>query len=249
MSLQLTDVDSNVYTIPKADFVGGFVSEVRSKLVELAFSHGGKDIGDGKVRPRGIRVRSVVTGVDAATFQTNRDNFFKAMAKINQTFAYKSGRYIKVNAIRVRSDKFIIGDKKAVSEIELICGDPFWYADSLTTESTWTVTSSPDTKVVANTGNVECLPIIEITASESLSGGVTLENQTDGNVSFSYVDPSFSTGKKLTVDCVAGTVDLDGTNTIQYFSGQFLRLVAGNNTLEYTGGDCAIVIKHRDRWL
>ncbi len=76
-----------------------------------------------------------------------------------------------------------------------------------------------------------------------------MKNETDGDKSFTYTDPNFTTGKKLTVDCVDGSVDLDGSNTIQYFAGYPLRLLAGNNTLEYTGGNCSIVVKHRDRWL
>ena len=216
MSLQLTDADSNVYTIPRADFVGGFEAQVRVQLLELAFAHGARDIGDNRVNPRTIRIRSVVTGADAAAFQTNRNDFFKAMAKASQTFAYKAGRYINVNAIRV-SDRFIIGDLKAESEIELTCGDPFWYSTTLTTESTWNVTGSPDTKQHTNSGNVDVFPVIEITAAADLSAGITFKNQTDGNALFTYGDSNFTSGTKLTVDCQAGTVGLDAVTTMSPF--------------------------------
>lgn len=245
----LTDQDSVQYTMPQANFIGGFLSTVKRKMQNLAFAHGAKDLGDKKLSSRSIRIRSIVTGADAAAYQTAWDNFMQAMAKPNQTFAYKTGRYINVDSINVRSHSFIIGDLKAQAEIELFCGDPFWYSDNLTTESTWTVTSSPDTEAFTNSGNIDVCPIIEITANADLGSGIQLKNQTDGNVLFSYGDSAFTSGKKLIVNCQNGTVDLDGINTIRFFSGQFLKLLAGANTLEYTGGNCSIVIKHRDRWL
>lgn len=249
MSMILTDEDSVQYTVPQADFIGGFRSTVKRNMQNLAFAHGARDLGDHKLDSRRIRIRSIIVGADAAAYQAAWDAFMKAMAKPNQTFAYKTGRYIKVDSIDVRSHSFIIGDLKAKAEIELFCGDPFWYDDDLTTESTWTVTSSPDTETFTNSGNIEVFPIIEITANADLGTGIELENQTDDNALFTYIDSNFTSGKKLTIDCSNGTVELDGVNTIRFFAGEFLRLLAGTNTLEYTGGDCSIVIKHRDRWL
>lgn len=249
MAFTLTDEDSNQYTILNPDFVDGFTTSIKRNIVSIAFAHGGRDIGDQKLAPRTLRVKSVITGSDAADYQTKWDSFMAAMAKPNQTFAYKAGRYINVDSIDVRSHAFIIGDLAAIAEFDLYCADPFWYADSETTESTWTVTSSPDTDSYTNTGNVEVFPTIEITASADLGSGIELKNQTDDNTLFTYTDSSFTSGKKLTVNCKLGTVNLDGTNTIRFFEGQFLRLLVGANTLEYTGGNCAIVLKHRDRWL
>lgn len=100
-----------------------------------------------------------------------------------------------------------------------------------------------------NEGNSEVFPVFEIIADADLGDGIEMVNASDGNVLFSYTDSNFTSGKKLTVDCKEGTVDLDGTNTIRFFSGQFLKLIAGTNTLKFTGDKCQITVKHRDRWL
>ena len=183
------------------------------------------------------------------SYQAEFDDLMRWLGKHDLKFYKDSNRYINVETMDLRSHSFIIGDSKATAELELHCPDPFWYKDSETTESTWTVVASPDTENVFNEGNIDCYPTIEITATASLATGIELKNESDNDVLFSYTDSTFITGKKLTINCHNGTIDLDGTNTIRYFEGQFLRLLAGMNTLEYTGGNCTIVIKHRDRWL
>jgi phage-related protein len=177
------------------------------------------------------------------------DDLMRWIGRTDLKFYKGSERYINVESMELKNHAWIVGDAKSRATLALYCPDPFWYAEDEMTETTWNVSSSPDTNNIVNKGNIDVFPVIEITASADLGSGIELENQTDGSALFSYTDSNFTTGKKLTIDCVNGTVDLDGTNTFRFFGGQFIRLLAGSNTLEYTGGDCSIVIKHRDRWL
>ena len=177
------------------------------------------------------------------------DDLMRWVGKTDLKFYKDTSRYINVESMDLKNHTWIIGNSKAKATLALYCPDPFWYTDDETTEGTWTVSASPDSNQVVNLGNIDVFPVIEITAAADLSAGIELKNETDGDALFSYTDSSFTTGKKLTVDCVDGSVDLDGTNTYRFLEGQFIRLLSGRNTLTYTGGDCSIVIKHRDRWL
>jgi len=183
------------------------------------------------------------------SYQAEFDDLMRWVGRTDLKFYKDTSRYINVESMDLKNHSWIVGDAKSKATLELFCPDPFWYADDETTEDTWTVSASPDTNDIMNKGNIDVFPVIEITAAADLSGGIEIENQSDGSVLFSYVDSNFTSGKKLTIDCVNGTVDLDGTDTFRFFEGQFLRLLAGSNTLQYTGGDCSIVVKHRDRWL
>ena len=183
------------------------------------------------------------------SYQAEFDDLMRQIGKQDFKFYKDTARYINVKNMRLSSHRFIVGDAKAGAEVTLFCNDPFFYKDSLTTETAWAVTASPDTNSYFNEGNIDVGPGIEITANADLGSGIELKNQSDGDVLFTYEDTAFTAAKVLTVDCLNGTVDLDGTNTLRFFSGQFLRLLAGMNTFEYTGGDCSIVFTHRDRWL
>lgn len=183
------------------------------------------------------------------TYRAEFDYFMRWIGETDLKLYKDSDRYINVESMNLRSHEHLTNYERSRGELELFCPDPFWYDEDETTEPTWTVTSSPDTEAVFNTGNVDVFPVIEITAGADLSGGIELKNETDGNALFTYIDSSFTSGKVLTVDCVDGTVDLDGTNTVRFFEGQFLRLLAGSNSLQYTDGNCSIVVKHRDRWI
>jgi len=182
-------------------------------------------------------------------YQAEYDDLMRQVVKQGVKFYKDANRYLNVQSMRLQSHKFIIGDAKATGAIDLFCPDPFWYDINQTTETAWTVTSSPVSNWYWNQGNIDVAPIIEITASADLSAGIELKNETDGNALFTYGDTNFTSGTKLTVDCLNGTVDLDGTTTIRFFEGRFLRLLADANKLTYTGGNCSIVLKHRDRWL
>lgn len=61
MSLWLMDKGLNRYDFLKAD-LSGFPVDVRRNIIDLAFSHGGKDIADQKIEPRKLRLTSILIG-------------------------------------------------------------------------------------------------------------------------------------------------------------------------------------------
>lgn len=104
--------------------------------------------------------------------------------------------------------------------------------------------------VIENQGNVKAYPIIEI------HGQITdpsITNATTGEV-FS-IGTTVATGTYVEIDTFNRVVTLQsaGTNYRQYFSGDFLTLVSGNNTFRLTGtgtnGSEKAVIKFRHHFV
>jgi len=119
--------------------------------------------------------------------------------------------------------------------LEWMLADPFWYSptESSDTESvvsvpkTWTVN-------VPSPVNWEISPRIEVVSTSSLAAGFTLLNNTN-NQRFQYTDSNFTGGQTLEVDCKEGTVELDGVSSIENFSGSFITLEPGNNSITMAG--------------
>ena len=62
MGLWLIDSDLNRYDILTGNIPSGFPVDKKRKLIDLAFSHGAKDIGDQKVGDREIKIDSFLNG-------------------------------------------------------------------------------------------------------------------------------------------------------------------------------------------
>lgn len=140
--------------------------------------------------------------------------------------------------------------------ITWMCDDPFWYAPDLETR-TFELTGDTTLTIDAgkNVGLQQCnrgvSPLITCTSPGFLPvASFTLRNLTDESLQCRYSDPLLKNGNSATIDCVAGTATRsDGTNTIRYFEGEFLRLLTKRNTIEYEGTQCTLSISWRPRWL
>ena len=121
---------------------------------------------------------------------------------------------------------------------------PFWIAVTANTNAQ-TVSTSPTNYDIDVTGSALAKPKITIAASEALSN-ISIEN-TITNEKFSYLGSIGSTGS-LVVDCDLFTVKKDDVDDIGNFSGDFLSIVNGTNSLIYTGGDCVITFEWNNRW-
>ncbi len=140
--------------------------------------------------------------------------------------------------------------------ITWLAADPFWYAEDLQTR---TFELAGDTTLTIdagkNVGLQQCnrgvSPVITCTSPGFLPvASFTLRNLTDESLQCRYSDPLLKNGNSATIDCVAGTATRDdGTNTIRYFEGEFIRLLTKRNTLEYEGTQCSLTISWRPRWL
>lgn len=211
----------------------------RMELIAKAFADGGVDRGDDMIDIRSL----MLEGQLFAETDSQYDNKWNELIlNLNQKdFHLEDGDWrILIGRARMIDQIFPRGLRKRLGEIEIefVALDPFWYHKDLSAKGEDCPTP-PTQFVVINTGSYAVYPIIKITANVN-NPNMSVKNITDGDILFSYEDVGFTIDKKLVVDCKKGTVELEETNTIRYFDGQFLRLLPGNNTIEYDGADAHV---------
>lgn len=211
----------------------------RMELIAKAFADGGADRGDDMIDIRTLSLE----GQLFANMDSQYDNKWNELViKLTQkNFYLEDGDWrILIGRAGMIGQAFPRGLRKRLGEIEieLVALDPFWYYKNLSSKGE-NCPTPPTQFVVLNGGSYAVCPIIKIIANAN-NPDMTVKNIADGDVLFSYQDTGFTIGKELVVDCKEGKVELDGTNTIRYFNGQFLRLLPGNNTIEYDGADAHV---------
>lgn len=119
-------------------------------------------------------------------------------------------------------------------EAQLV-SDDYGFEDVDPTEDENVISASPQTDVVVNTGNLETRPVIRITAgANTIASGLRVDNLTSGK--YFIFNEAISAGTYLEIDTVNLTVvNNSGTNKVNYFSGDFFELEAGNNSIQWTG--------------
>jgi len=248
--------DTDEFFLPERMVIMDDQLKVRSNPESRVFAHGASDISDGKIKEKTLRIEGVVDQMGP-----ERTVFFNQVQLIRQKLLqtdYKlylgNDYYINVNKVLQMKDDYLeAGSNYNAAKLttDLLCLDPFWYADTDGSASQ-VVSSSPTEFTVTNSGKAEAHPIITITAGATIAD-LTLENTSDlqsngTGLKFRYQDPALFSGNVLVIDCKAGTVTRGETNTIRYFTGAFIKLLAGANVLEYTGEDCAIELTYGRRF-
>lgn len=172
-------------------------------------------------------------------FYSHADRFIYATAQ-NLPDAYDPGLFLHLANI----------------EIELLCDDPFWQAETLSPD-TWNTSTlatpvGGGSKGMAVGGNAPAWPIFELT----VAGSGTLDMELSlGSLSFT-LGGAVTAGQIIVVDCFEQTVTLKvgGTDKITLFDGVFFSFTANaTNTLSYEdyGGSpyiSQIYTTWRNRW-
>jgi hypothetical protein len=234
MAITLKDTNDIEYTFNNTFMVKGFSWKRRTKQEDIAFSHGSKDTGDGKVDARAIIVKGIIHANTVAEYETAMEDLNKALYKEDQKLYFDNTKYINVYRVESISHENKEGAFLYVAEIEIKFEaiDPFFYQFTQSIDFQF-ITASPYQFNITNSGNVEAFAVIGMTTRVT-NADFTLKNITAG-LSFSYQDASFVAGNTLMIDGQEGTVKRNGVDQIRYFSGTFLPLVSGVNVLEYAG--------------
>jgi len=248
--MKFVDSQSNEYVFSNTFFITDLSIQRRSKLFERSFAHGAVDGADDKYGVRVVVMRGIISGETDAEFRTAWENLKTWLAKSDLKLYFNSdSRFVNVKKIRSISEPYRDGLFFRYAEImfECLCLDPFIY-EATETQVQENITGSPQAINVTNSGNVEVFPEITIVPSAD-NFDLTLKNTSDDNRLFRYQDTFFENGDTLVVDCKIGTVQRNSVNTIHNFTGSFLRLLPGANSLEYTGANGTITIKFRNRYI
>lgn len=243
MALILTDL-SNVtfYTFPSDFDLHGWTDrdfQARSKLVDRMGRHGASEMSDRAIKPRVVTVKGAHHAASQAALKTFLDDLGEALHYNGEVyrFSWESGYYINVSHVKrlkVKRHKEALAYKSVDVAIEFECPDPFWYSTTDDTDGGTTITTSPQNITFTNNGNVPA-PLKAVRAPTSACADWTLENATDEDNLFRYADPNLGNGDTATIDAQDGTVERDSINTKRFFSGAFLRVLPGANTITYTG--------------
>lgn len=240
MSLQIIK-GAEIYTFPTGFKLDTMPISKRAKVNAVAYSDVSANLGDKRYQPRYITITGKLYAASDGSFQSKWDDLVLALSW--EDFYLRDGDWqIPISQVIKISPESDDGLRKRFEEIEieLLALHPFWiHKDSSSKQEV--CTSMPQQFVVNNSGNYLVYPVISIVADAN-NYSMSLKNVTDNDAIFSYIDTGFQTGDELIVDCQEGMVELDDVNTIRYFEGQFLRLLPGNNTLEYDGDDATITI-------
>lgn len=242
MSIVLTDENLNTYTFPATFTVKDLGWKKKIRNIPIAFRDGGDEIGDKKLDSRIITIEGIVS--DNATYAATMATINSWLYKTNLKLSITAGKHYNVKSIESAGNPFFDGGFFRVSKLKFNCivADPFYYADALTTSAN-IIVASPTIFVVTTTSLFDILPVFEIINSVN-NVTFNLENATDVGNYFNYTDAAFLAGNTLVVDSKAGTVKKDGINSIQYFSGNWLRLLPGANSFVYTGAACTLNVKY-----
>lgn len=252
MSVILKD-SSNVtkYTFPSGVELKDEPWGQRLDSEPKAYAHGDVITADEKASSRIVSVHGIFQKADAATMETE----LKSMRKACYTKDYRL--YATQNAnefYEIECFNFDFEYLGMLTTIEItvdfLAADGFrYYKDETTDTKNPVVSGTPYT--VANSGDAEISPVITYTAGGTQTK-VKIQNDEDAGKYFEYAGSLVITDT-LEVDCQEGTVEKNGSDDMANFSGSFINLASGDNTITITVtgtlGTSICVFKFRKRWL
>lgn len=229
--------------------IDGLGTDFRTKQEDCAGSHGSVETGDGKATKKIITIDVHIFGRSIADHDYQYDALMSALSRQDQQLFIRPDRYLNLARMDKVTRNHLGGHQFTWSQVtaSLIATDPFWYAVAPVSQSS-AITASPTSIIINNPGNIDTPLTVSIAASADCSA-VTVTNKTDSNRKFALADVQLVSGQAAVINAALGTVYRGTSNTINTFSGSFLSLLPGENTITYTGGNCTLTLAYTPRWL
>lgn len=226
--------------------------EMRGNIEDRALSHGGIETGDYKSKSRTLELSFHIQA-------ENRRRFNEAVDEIKRYFTgsdyklYAGNPYqhFRISRMVKLKQKYMPAFKGTFAEITigLRCADPFRYSDELNTR-TLIVEQQTDSGGVLfeidSESNVDTPLVISFHPFNVMSE-INLAS-IERKESFAIMDTMLTSENVLTVNGENATVYRDNANAINTFSGTFISLDPGRNTLRYSGAPGTITFTHYARW-
>jgi hypothetical protein len=250
----LTDSNSNTYDFNNNFIITSKTVNASIQVLEDAYAAGGKNIADGFPRSTVITIAGGIYEDSIANFETADRALKQACLKGGQLSLSGDSvsRYLDVIFAGI-TETFLrenehLDQRHRNYNIKFRVENPFWQDSSETTDDN--VLAGNDTVSISNGGDYMVKPLITIDADQSVDiPTVTITNTTDGSMLFTYNDPNFVSGNSVEIDCSEGTVERNGGDSSDYFAGNFLRLLAGTNSIDYEGAACTLTFTFRKIYL
>ena len=221
----------------------------RNKLEDKAYSHGSSVVGDGKISGRTITVEFDMQEATEEEHDTAVNQAYQYFAQTD--YKLQVGRIDRVYRVAGLSNikhKYQKGFKQRWSNVtvSLLLADPFRYA---TTPTTATHFCGSGTEVsIYNPSSIDVPLIFTFTPLENTtvpSIEITHKESTD---TFSVKDTLLTAPAVAVVNGETGTVRRNAGNSLNTFSGLFLKALPGQNTYIYKGAECNVGITFTSRW-
>jgi len=247
--IKIIDSAGQEFYLPKTFELRAEPIAKKSSILEVAYSHGAKDVSDGMFAHRVIEISGKIWATTDAEYNSKWDALAEHLIK--EDFRVQNrDRQIHLRRIEEVSHEYPsnVGYNYGVVTVRMLAVDPFWYAKTAQ-QKTVTIASSPYEFQWDIGGKVEVFPTIIILLNAD-NPDFKLENTTDGAREFRIQDVLNVNGSTVTVDCVNGTAKRGTTDIIAKFSGMFLRLLGGrSNLFKYTGAACTITMQYFEAWI
>lgn len=248
--LILTDAIGNIYNFPSDFWIENDSWEVNKNIANKFYAAGGRNVADGFLASRVITLKGQIRADSRAEYETAYRAFVQAVLKGGQLTISNDNvaRYIDVKYPGAANGQEQFQRYKEIS-IDFVAEDVFW-KDSAEILSSHVVTGD-DTLTVDTTGTDFLInPTIEIEADQSEDlPSVQMINKSDGSSAYQYIDAFFVQDDIVTIDSETGEIKRNGAISADKFSGAFLRLQPGENTIDYEGGAATIIFKYRRLYL
>jgi len=246
-SLRLVKGSDN-WVLPDNAWISGVPFTVRRKESDRACQHGTIDTGDGKIDSRTVDLTIYVSEETQAEYFAAMDAIKRRLYRRDQKLYVTADRYINITSLYSFKEEFITGfaNRRCFITAEFKCNDPFFYSETSVVAEI-AITETPQVFTIINSGNVDAHALITVTAATAVPI-VQLTDTTNGRMSY-YADPQLTDGAAVVFDTANATVERNGSNTINAFSGTFIELDPGDNAFSYEGAPCIVKIQYTPRWL
>lgn len=242
MNIKLIDSNSNVFNFPTSWGFKTFGLQRNIKIEKQVFIDGGRQIGDRTLNNRQIIIYGHYTADTIKDVNEKISEFYAFMINgepirlyvENYRSSYIDGVYLS----KTQPDP-IVFSKIQKFELTLEAENPFWVIDT-EHESENLNTANEDILTITNNCDYPVYPNIHIKALGSLTDFILI-NQTDNNLTCQIYYPQMLTNKEIDIDSQSGTVTdtASAQSIIQYWSGSFLKLLPGANSIQFQGGNNA----------
>jgi len=247
--IKIIDSMGQEFYLPKTFEVRSEPIAKKSALLDVAYSHGAKDVSDGMFAQRVIEISGKIWAFSDSEYNAKWDALAEQIIK--EDFKVQNrDRQIRIRKIEEVSHEYPsnVGYNYGIVTIRMLAVDPFWYGKTAKMKEI-TITSSPYEFQWDIGGKIEVFPTI-IFENLADNPDFRLENETDSARELRIQDSLNTSGTTVTVDCVNGTVKRGTTDIISKFSGMFLRLLGGrSNLFKYTGAVVKITMQYFECWI
>lgn len=247
--VKIIDSEDQEFYLPKTFEVRAEPIAKKSSTLDVAYSHGARDVSDGMFGKRVVEISGKIWADNDADYNTAWDAIAEHLIKENFRIQNRN-RQIYIKKLEDISHTYPSTVWYPYGEVgvRFLAVDPFWYSKDEKTKNI--VINAPSVEFAWGIGGkIEVHPIISI-RNYATNTDFTLRNITDTNREFRVQNAYALEGTTIEVDCVEGTVKRDGTDIISSFSKMFLRLLGGReNRFRYTGANCLISMTYREAWI